>query len=265
MTRSVALIQARMSSTRFPGKVLEPIAGVPSIVYMVNRARRAKRLDNVVVVTSVDLSDDPLTHALTAADIPVFRGDLNDVLKRYADAAREYMVTEVVRLTGDCPLIDPVVIDAVVDARRATEADYASNIEPPSFPDGLDCECFTREALDRTLDAAKLVAEREHVTLWMRSDASGFRRVNHRCIVDASHLRLTVDYPDDLAVVKRLVALMPSSQKFDLYDLLRGFAMNPDLLALNSHTRNEGIPAMLDTEGQSVLDHLPLPSSGALP
>lgn len=240
MSRTVAFIQARMSSSRFPGKALEQIAGVPAIVYMAQRARRVRRLDEVVVITSLHVSDDPLAATLARTSLPVFRGELEDVLKRYADAAREYAATEIVRLTGDCPLIDPAVVDAVIDLRRASGADYASNIEPPTFPDGLDCECFTRAALERANAEAKMDSEREHVTLWMRSPSAYLRRVNVRAVADFSHLRLTVDYPDDLEAVRSIVAREPSAESFDFFDILRVLSSDSKLLDVNPHPRNEG-------------------------
>ncbi|MGI9343056.1 MAG: cytidylyltransferase domain-containing protein [Gammaproteobacteria bacterium] len=240
---TVALIQARMSSTRFPGKVLEPIAGVPAILFMVRRVRRAATIDIVAVATSNDPSDDPLAEALSDAGIPLFRGDLDDVLRRYADAAAHFGADEIVRLTGDCPLADPTIIDEVVEARRAAGVDYASNIDPPTFPDGLDCECFTRAALDGAAGQATTAADREHVTMWMRSPGSGLRRINSPSSADTSGIRLTVDYPDDLAAVRRLVSLMPNADAFDYADMLRALSANPDILDLNRHERNEGSDA----------------------
>jgi spore coat polysaccharide biosynthesis protein SpsF len=243
MSHTVALIQARMSSSRFPGKVLESLQGMPMIVYMVKRALRAVLLDEVVVVTSTDSSDDVLAQTLEAAKVKVFRGDLADVLKRYADAAAQVNATEVVRLTGDCPLIDPSLIDAVVRLRRDAGCDYASNIDPPTFPDGLDVECFTRAALVQAHEQASALAEREHVTLWMRSAQAHLSRQTHHGLVNLSHVRLTVDYPDDLAVVRELTSAWPpeAQTKFDLYDLMRVMAARPEILALNPHARNEGL------------------------
>lgn len=235
-----------MTSSRMPGKVLQAIDGVPSIVYMVRRARRASLLDDVVVVTSTDTSDDPLVDALEAQRLPCFRGDLHDVLERYAQAVVTHRADEVVRLTGDCPLIDPAVIDAVVALRRTTAADYASNVDPPTYPDGLDCECFTAAALRRAAAEADRPAEREHVTLWMRGDHSGLLRANHRSLVDASHLRLTIDYPDDLTAVRLLVSALAPRSDFDYFDMLRVLDAQRDILDLNLHARNEGLAASLD-------------------
>jgi spore coat polysaccharide biosynthesis protein SpsF len=252
MTRTLAFIQARMSSSRLPGKVLAPLQGLPLIVYMAKRAALARQLSAVVVVTSTDSSDDPLVAALMSAQVAVFRGDLNDVLLRYVQAAQAHPADVIVRLTGDCPLIDPGVIDAVLQARQAAGADYASNIDPASYPDGLDVECFTQATLDRAHVHAALPSEREHVTLWMRSPASQLHRVNHCAPLDASALRLTVDYADDLQAVQRLTsAVEASGRTFDWYDLLRVLAAQPDILSANRHQRNEGLARSLAADATS--------------
>jgi spore coat polysaccharide biosynthesis protein SpsF (cytidylyltransferase family) len=245
MTGTYAFIQARMTSSRLPGKVLEPIGGVPSVEFMVRRARRARRLDDVMVVTSTDGSDDALATALERASIRCFRGDLQDVLARFAAAAAAFDAREVVRLTGDCPLIDPAIIDRVVDARRLAAADYASNIDPPTYPDGLDVEVCTRATLDLAAREARGTPEREHVTLWMRNHPA-LRRVNITAPVDCSALRLTVDYPDDLAAVRQLVGLAgPRAEEMDFFDLLRLLDAHPELTRSASHVRNEGLARSL--------------------
>lgn len=239
----IALVQARMSSSRLPGKVLEKLGDVPAIVYLVGRARLARRISRVVVVTSTDATDDPLVETLERYGIDCFRGPLEDVLARYVAAARLHPADSYVRLTGDCPLLDPLVVDAVVGAREAAGVEYASNIDPPTYPDGLDCECFSAEALELCHAQARSKPEREHVTLWMREERSGLRRVNVSLPIDAAGTRLTVDYPDDLAAVRRVLALLPVGQPYDSYDLLKVVAMHPELRALNPHLRNEAIVA----------------------
>lgn len=256
MTRTVALIQARMSSSRFPGKVIADLGGRPMIGFMVDRVRAARRLDDVVVVTSTDASDDALVDALAASTVKVFRGDLHDVLDRYAAAAAAAEADVVVRLTGDCPLIDPALIDAVVALRETAGADYCSNVAPPTFADGFDVECFTRAALDRARREAAQPGEREHVTPWMRSPAAELRLANLAGLVDMSHLRLTVDYPDDLEMVRAVVARLGGDRPmYDQFDILRCLTAEPDLLGLNRHDRNEGMlkpqPSGDDGAGQN--------------
>lgn len=235
MSKTAALIQARMSSRRFPGKVLESLGGLPMIVFMARRVRRAETLGEVAVVTSEDPSDDPLAAVLAKHGIPCFRGDLHDVLSRYVAAAAAHEATEIVRLTGDCPLADPAVIDSVVRVRRESDADYASNIEPRTFPDGLDVECFTRATLASAARRAMAPLEREHVTPWMRAAGNGLRRSGVSTIVDCSQLRLTVDYPADLAAIRRLVELVDRApDAFDMFDVLRCLDRHPEIIEMNA-------------------------------
>lgn len=241
-----ALIQARMSSSRLPGKVIADLGGQPMIGYMLERVRRASRIDRIAVVTSTDPSDDPLAEAVSAQGADVHRGSLDDVLGRFGTAVAELGGDVIVRLTGDCPLIDPGVIDAVIALRETAGSDYASNVDPPSFPDGLDVECFTRAALERALAEADEPAMREHVTVWMRDARSGLTRANHSALVDASHLRLTVDYPDDLEVVRAIVAAeAKSASPYDFFDLMRLLDGRRDLRDGNRHGRNEGLAQSL--------------------
>jgi len=253
----VALIQARMSSSRFPGKVLEDLAGRPMIAFMVERVRQARSLDMAAVITSTDPSDDELAAAVESLGLPLYRGSLHDVLDRYAGAAEAFGADVVVRLTGDCPLIDPNIVDAVVRLREATGADYCSNIVPPSYADGFDVECFTRETLDRARREATEPPEREHVTLWMRSSDKGLRHANLEALVDSSHLRLTVDYPDDLALVRRIVAANGGSSSIDQFDILRCLDADRGLLAVNRHERNEGLKKSLGEAAAAAADARP--------
>lgn len=254
--RTVAFIQARMSSSRFPGKVLADLGGQPMIVHMLARVASARLVDETVVLTSTDPSDDPLARALADRGQACHRGALDDVLGRFGSAAAAHPGDVYVRLTGDCPLIDPAVIDQVLALRAATGAEYCSNVAPPTYPDGLDVECFTAHALQRALAAADRPALREHVTLWMRDAAAGLSCANLAAPVDASHLRLTVDYPDDLAVVRQIVAAEQAAPSpFDFFDLLRVLDRDPDLRARNPHSRNEGLAMSLTTDAASATSH----------
>jgi spore coat polysaccharide biosynthesis protein SpsF len=250
MTRVAAIIQARMSSTRFPGKALQPLLGLPLIVFMAQRARAAKRITDLAVATSTDASDDALADALKQYGIACFRGDLNDVLDRFYQAARGFDPGIVVRLTGDCPLIDPFLIDEVIGALEKEGVDYASNVDPPSFPDGLDVECCRFTALERTWREARLPSEREHVTPFLRARKDLFRAVNVRGLADCSHLRWTVDYPDDLRLVDELLkrAGVRRATDCDRFDFYRVMETVPALAGLNSHARNEGYAQSLARE-----------------
>lgn len=236
--KTVAIIQARMSSSRFPGKVLADLRGRPMILFMLERVQRCRLVDEVAVATSVDPSDDPLASVVEAAGYRVLRGDLNDVLGRYLTAARAVEADVVIRLTGDCPLLDPEVVDRTIALRSEADVDYASNIDPPSFPDGMDCEVFTRGLLERAGNSAVTSYDREHVTPWMRRDANGIDRANLEFLLDASALRLTVDHADDLAAIRAVLDHMPETG--DLFDILRVLQRHPEIRGLNVHGRNEG-------------------------
>lgn len=240
--RTVAIIQARMSSSRLPGKVLMPIAGMPSILLMCARVRRARSIDAICLATSVDPTDEPLAEAVAAAGIAVHRGSLDDVLDRFAGAAREQGAEIVVRLTGDCPLIDPEVIDRVVGL-VAQGCDYASNSDPPAFPDGLDVEAMTAAALEAAAAEARLGSEREHVTPFIRNHPERFRAGHLGAAVDLSALRWTVDYPDDLAAVRALAEGVADPVAADRFDFLRAYEEMG--APANVHARNEGLAASL--------------------
>ena len=242
MNRNVAIIQARMSSSRFPGKVLESLLGQPLILFMIERVRRASCIDDVVVATSTDRSDDPLAAVLREAGVEVHRGPLNDVLERFVGAARACDARRVVRLTGDCPLIEPDLIDAVVALLGEKGVDYASNTAPPRWPDGLDVEVMTIEALETAAREATLVSEREHVTPFLRNNVQRFRQASLASVIDLSALRWTVDHPDDLVFIRELLVAVGTcdATAFDRFDLLRAIEAQPSLLAINRHERNEG-------------------------
>lgn len=239
----VAIIQARMSSNRFPGKVLRPLLGIPCVVFMVQRARRARLLDRIVVATSSDPSDDVLARALAEHNVEYFRGKLDDVLDRFHEAASAADAGSVVRLTADCPLIDSDLIDAVVQPVKDGAADYASNIgDPPRYPDGLDVEAFTREALVQAWQEAHLPSDREHVTPFLRRQPERFRCATLKGLADMSALRWTVDHPDDFSHVEALVRAVGAQEatQFDRFDLYRAVERHAHLREPRHHDRYEG-------------------------
>ena len=240
MSNVVAVIQARMSSTRFPGKVIAPLCGMPMIEFMLARVARAQSISRVVVATSSEPSDDPLAAVVEAAGGACYRGSLDDVLARFAGAAGD--ADTVVRLTGDCPLLDPDILDRVIKLHLSGGFDYTSNVAPPTFPDGMDVEVFSHAALTRAAHEACTTPEREHVTLWMRDAANGLKLGNLSGIVDASALRLTVDYPDDLRAIEALAGVLQKPLiEADLFDILRALHANPAIAEINRHTRNEAL------------------------
>ncbi len=249
--RRVAIIQARMSSSRFPGKVLAPLNGVPMIVFMARRVACAKQLDQLLVATSTDPSDDALAQTLADHGIACFRGDLADVLDRFVQAARSSDADHVVRLTGDCPLMDPDLIDRGLRELALGQADYVANVLLPSYPDGLDVECMTMSALETAWAQARKPSEREHVTPFIREGQSGLRVQGWQASLDTSALRWTVDHPDDLEHIGALVAacLQDSADPttFDRFDVLRAIEQKR-IGTQAQHQRNEGYAKSLAAE-----------------
>jgi spore coat polysaccharide biosynthesis protein SpsF len=238
----LAIIQARLTSTRLPGKVLSDICGEPMLMRQISRVRTATRIDQVVVATSNDATDDPIADFCRANAVEVYRGNLEDVLDRFRGAACAFSGDIVVRLTGDCPLADPIVIDRVIEAFEAAGYDYASNILRPTFPDGLDVEVMSRSTLERAWKDARLPSEREHVTPYVYKHPEVFRLLGVENPRDLSALRWTVDNAADLAFVRRVYAsLLPRGPGFGMDDVLALLAEQPDLAAINAGIRrNEG-------------------------
>lgn len=219
---AVAILQARMSSTRLPGKVLMPLVGRPMISRQIERLGRCKRLSRLIVATSDTPSDDPLAAHLTSEGVEVFRGSLNDVLARYLDCAKHFRLAgDIVRLTADCPLIDPGVVDDAIDLRTSTGVDYVANGRNRTYPRGLDVEVFPLRILEEAGRRAVDDYDHEHVTPYIYHHPEAFSR---RDLIDAnrndSHLRWTVDTPEDYAFTARVYeALYPTKPDFTSDDI----------------------------------------------
>ena len=244
MQRSVtAIIQARMTSTRLPGKVMLEVLGKPLLGYLVERLADAARIDRIVVATTTNPEDDIVAEFSRKAGLDLFRGSEHNVLERYTRAATVYQADHILRITADCPLIDPVLVDALVDFYFKGEFDYALNCEPPTLPDGLDAEVFSFAVLQQTHENATLPSEREHVTPYMRKHPEIFSIGRWRNAQDWSHLRWTVDEPEDFHFVSRVIkALYYQNQHFGTADVLALLAENPTLGTINARfQRNEGM------------------------
>jgi spore coat polysaccharide biosynthesis protein SpsF len=239
--RTVAILQARMTSTRLPGKVLLDLGGVPLLVQELRRLHRSKRLDAIVIATTSNASDDPLVELAGRQGVEVYRGDEHDVLGRYRAAARAFAADVIVRVTGDCPLIDPVVLDAVIDrvVDRDDPCDYASNTIERTYPRGLDAEAFHRDTLERIARFARSAAAREHVTYFLhRERPELFETRQVKRASDASDLRWTVDTDEDLALMRKLFDELGAADAStdEVIERLRG---RPDLVALNQHIKQK--------------------------
>lgn len=237
-----AILQARVSSSRLPGKVLKQILGRPMIGLQIERLKRLKSIDSLIVATSDHSSDDELALICGELGVKCFRGSLDDVLDRFYQAALTVEPDHIVRLTGDCPLTDPDVIDRVTRFYFDGNFDYASNTIAPTFPDGLDAELFSFEALKIAWQEAKLPSEREHVTPYLYTHPSRFTIGSYREEPDISHFRWTVDEEQDFEFVSAVYEnLYPTNPEFDMEDVLALLKRRPDLLALNQGIeRNAG-------------------------
>jgi len=212
---------------------------------VVERARGARRVERVVVATTESPADDRVEALCLDRGIPVFRGSESDVLDRYLGAARRFEADPIVRLTADCPLLDPAVIDAVVARFGAGGVDYVANINPPTYPDGLDTEVFSASALARAAQAATLKSEREHVTLYIRNHPDVFRIANVESSRDLSSLRWTVDEPEDLEFARAVYERLGEGP-FGMDDVLRLLSAEPRLVAGNARfERDEGLKRSL--------------------
>ena len=238
--KTVAIVQARMGSTRFPNKVMQPIGSMPMLEVLLRRLARSKEIDRIVLATSLDPRNQPMIDHVRKLGHEVYEGSENDVLDRYYRAAAAARCDVVVRVTGDCPLIDPGVVDRVVASFKSGGADYASNVAPATFPDGLDTEVFSFQTLETAWRDAAQPHEREHVTPYMR-DSGRFRTVNLTHPQDCSDERWTVDEPPDMQVITEVFAHFSPRLDFDWLDVMRLRQSKPDLFAANRHlTRNEG-------------------------
>ncbi len=246
----LAILQARVSSRRLPGKVLRPILGEPMILRQIERLQRSRLIDRLVLATSVDDSDDPLAALVDGAGLHVHRGSLDDVLDRFITAATAYEPTWVVRLTGDCPLADPKLIDQVIESTVDASSDYGSNNIEPTYPDGLDVEVIRYQVLKDIWRAGGSSAEREHVTLGIYRHPERFRLLSVKNEPDLSALRWTVDELPDFLFVERVYgALYPSNPSFETGDVLALLADHPELVELNAGIRrNEGLARSLAAE-----------------
>jgi spore coat polysaccharide biosynthesis protein SpsF (cytidylyltransferase family) len=247
-----AIVQARMGSTRLPGKTLMKVAGRPLLAHLVERARRIRGLTTVIIATTDQPADTAIVDFAKKQGLDYYRGSENDVLDRFYRTAKRFGVSVIVRVTPDCPLFDPGVAQRVlrtfIDARGAY--DYVSNTQPPTYPDGLDTEVFSFDALERAWQEAKRESEREHVTPYIWNESNSFRRYNveHEGENLSDH-RWTVDEPADLEFVREVYARLGDGP-FGLDEVLSLLSREPELREINRGIlRNEGYAKSLRADG----------------
>ncbi len=240
---NLVIVQARMSSTRLPGKVLELLGKVPLIEYQLRRIKEAKLVQEIVVATSDDDSDNPLVSHLDSIHQPYVRGSLHDVLSRYIKVIDMYEPAYFIRITGDCPLVMPEMLDSMILEFEKFEIDYLSNALEPTFPDGLDVEIVKASALRRVNELPISSTEREHVTLGIYSRPEEFIIKNYPNAKDISSERWTVDYPADLDFVRNVVAFESTQKGFlTISQVIKFVSEHPEYRnASPSELRNEAL------------------------
>ena len=236
----VALVQARMGSTRLPNKVMKPIGGIPMIELLLTRLSQAKELDQIVVATSVDERNQPLVEHARKLGYACEQGSEGDVLDRFVQAARAFHADVVVRITGDCPLVDPELVDEVIRRFKTAGVDYFSNTNPPTYPDGLDIEVCSFNVLEQASQETSKPFDREHVTPYLREHGR-FKTASMQHIEDLSALRWTVDEPADFTVIEKVFQYFHPRTEFSWLEVLNLQQQQPDIFNINQHLiRNEG-------------------------
>ena len=233
--KTIAIVQTRMSSTRLPGKVLKSLSGKVVLDHVVDRLRKSKLIDQVIIATTTDEIDDQLVEWCNKKNVVCFRGDRSDVLSRYYECASKFNADEIIRITSDNPLIDPEIIDKVIMLRRKFDADYAANNIEKSFPHGLDVEVIKYQALAESHKNALKDFEREHVTQYVRYRPKQFKLVNLPSGGDWHNIRLTLDEDADRQLIEVVMRLLGNDLRFK--DLIALFSEIPSLTRMNTEAR----------------------------
>ena len=238
-----------MGSTRLPGKVLKTVDEKnSSLYYTISQLKHCKKIDKIIVATTVLEEDDVIETFSKNLGIDVFRGNSTDVLDRYFQCATFFNVDNIIRITADCPLIDPLIVDQGIEIFLSENYDYVTNTFPRTFPDGNETEIFTLIALKKAWENAKLPSEREHVTPYFRNHKKEFKIKNFEHVLDLSNLRWTVDFPEDLRLVKIFISKI-HSRPIHLKDILNLINSKPELLEINkNHEPNEGLKRSLEED-----------------
>ena len=249
----VGIIQARLSSSRLPGKVLTEVCGKPLLHYLIERVKKIRNLDKFLVATTNSENDQPIVDFVKEAGIQVFRGSENNVLDRFKCAAEMLNAASILRITGDCPLLDYTLCDHAIETFRKSDVDLVHT--GPSFCEGLDCEVISRSALERSWREAARPSQKEHVTLYIHQNPHKFRIVALNSETNDERFRFTVDSPEDLEVVRCIIEnALKSDQKIadistaEIKDFLSN---NPEVSSINSEViRNEGLIISLATDNE---------------
>jgi spore coat polysaccharide biosynthesis protein SpsF len=241
--KTVAIIQARMGSSRLPGKVLLDLAGRSVLERIVRRVQRCRLVDEIVVATTTAAADNGIADACRRIGVSTFRGSEDDVLERFVKAARAHLAEICVRITADCPLIDPEVSDEII--RRFMQAsppvDYASNKIPQSFPRGLDTEVFSCAALERAAREATLPYERAHVTVYIYEHPQRFNLLSVVSDTDRADWRWTLDTAEDLEFLREIYVRLGADNEFSWHDVIHLLEREPGLRRINQHVVQKAV------------------------
>ena len=236
--KTVIIVQARMTSTRLPGKVMKRVLGKPLLEYQLERLQRVKLADEIVIATTTNQTDEPIVELCNSLSVACFRGSEDDVLSRYYGAATAHKADLVVLVTSDCPLIDPQVIDTVIDycLQNQSHYDYVSNSLERTYPRGMDTEVFSFSTLQQAFGEATAQPDREHVTPFIYRQPARYRLGHVIYSEDCSHHRWTVDTPEDFELIQKIIeAIYPRKPNFTLEDCLSLLKKHPEWYIINSH------------------------------
>lgn len=231
-----------MASTRLPGKVLKKVVGKPLLELEIERLQRVKLKDEIIVATTSNPQDDPIVALCEKLKVLTFRGSENDVLSRYYEAAREFKSDIIVRVTADCPLIDPDITNQIIQKYLESSKEYVSNTLIRTFPRGLDTEVFSFQCLEKVFNESKMPSEREHVTPYIYNNRDLFQCAGVESTVDCSRYRWTVDTPEDLELIKIIFeALYVKNPLFSTNDVCLMFDKHPEWLQVNKHIKQNPV------------------------
>jgi spore coat polysaccharide biosynthesis protein SpsF len=241
--KAVIISQARMTSTRLPGKVLREVLGKPLLAFQIERLRQATVVDEIIIATTKNAADDPIVDLCEKLGVSYYRGSEDDVLARFYYAASQANADVVIRVTSDCPLIDPAIIEHIVKTYADNSFDYVSNTLVRTYPRGMDVEIFNYQALAQAFNEAELQPEREHVTPFIYNRPGRYKLGTVQDRQDNSSYRWTVDTVEDFNLIKEILEYVyPQNRYFTMQDCLMAYECNPHWLSINAHIEQKKIP-----------------------
>lgn len=244
LMKTCAIIEARMTSSRLPGKILLPVLGKPLLELLVERLKRAKTLDYIIIATTSNACDDPVERLANSLGVGCFRGSEEDVLSRVLSAAKYHSCDIIVEITGDCPLIDPEIVDTLVTIYQQNSYDYVSNVLKLTFPNGMDTQVFSTATLAKVEELTDDPVDHEHVSLYIYEHPEIFSLFNYESGLPEKYwnLRLTVDTQEDFELIKRIYeTIYPKKPEFILSDIIRLLDDERELLDINRHIQQKKV------------------------